>query len=220
MKRVGGTLKASCCAIPRKFAPPCCSVRTYTCSIGVRACVGQVEGRERRNSAISRRNEQRREAVSSSSSCSSIYLTENVAEGKGLIAPNFFRDVVQGRKCPRGQWGLLPDAQVPYWGHVARNPSCSRFLSLSLPSPRFFFSLRHVYVHALYGCSGMEEVFPGIEWKWRIFIGNGWRWAWKGEIIVAGERREWFYSYREDSILLDKLDEWNLEWKVQMTWME
>lgn len=46
------------------------------------------------------------------------------------------------------------------------------------------------------------------------------RWAWKGEIIVAGERREWFYSYREDSILLDKLDEWNLEWKVQMTWME
>lgn len=132
MKRVGGTLKVSCCAIPRKFAPPCCSTRTYTCSIGVRACVGQVEGRERRNSAISRRNEQRREAVSSSSSCSSIYLTENVAEGKGLIAPNFFRDVVQGRKCPRGQWGLLPDAQVPYWGHVARNPSSSRFLSLCL----------------------------------------------------------------------------------------
>lgn len=151
MKRVGGTLKASCCAIPRKFAPPCCSTRTYTCSIGVRAC---VEGRERRNSAISRRNEQRREAVSSSSSCSSIYLTENVAEGKGLIAPNFFRDVVQGRKCPRGQWGLLPDAQVPYWGHVARNPSCSRFLSLSLPSPRFFFAT-YMYMYYMYA----------VEWK-------------------------------------------------------
>lgn len=157
MKRVGGTLKASCCAIPRKFAPPCCSTRTYTCSIGVRACVGQVEGRERRNSAISRRNEQRREAVSSSSSCSSIYLTENVAEGKGLIAPNFFRDVVQGRKCPRGQWGLLPDAQVPYWGHVARNPSSSRFLFLCLfpllASSSLFAT--YMYMHYMYA----------VEWK-------------------------------------------------------
>lgn len=157
MKRVGGTLKASCCAIPRKFAPPCCSTRTYTCSIGVRACVGQVEGQERRNSAISRRNEQRREAVSSSSSCSSIYLTENVAEGKGLIAPNFFRDVVQGRKCPRGQWGLLPDAQVPYWGHVARNPSCSRFLSLCLFPLLASSSLFATYMYMHY--------MDAVEWK-------------------------------------------------------
>lgn len=36
-------------------------------------------------------------------------------------------------------------------------PSRSRFLSLSLPSSRFFFSLRHVYVHVLYVCA--------VEWK-------------------------------------------------------
>lgn len=165
---------------PRKFAP------RVLCVLAVRAC---VRARERRNSAWSRGGTSSDESPVSSS-CSSIYLTENVAEGKGLIAPKLppAETLYGGRKCPRGVVRTFAGRTSAVLGTQPAR------LIVSLFSLRFFFSPRHACI-----CVYVVEVFPGNEWK-RSVAASAVDKDVEGRLLLCGVVEiiieGWFYGYR------------------------
>ena len=113
-----------------------------------------------------------------SSSCSSIYLTENVAEGKGLIAPKLLpaETLYGGRKCLRGVVRTFAGRTSAVLG----TQPARRIVSL-LFSPRFFFSPRHACI-----CVYVVEAFFQATNEREALLHQRWIKMWKGDYCCVG----------------------------------